>query len=216
MEIEKTWSLSRERRVRDNVVASAGLAALAPFALGAAGVIYGLDQGNPLFSQQRIGHNREPFTLYKVRTMPVGTLETTSHGHHDSRRSNKFARFLSTIRVDETPQLINVLRGEMAIVGWRPLLKVDYENVMDTSSPSEQKDFHRAMAISMPGFADEYGLNVHQGLLPNTPENLREAIIDFANNTSKANDMATMRRAAVVLTGFFHEEFHTIISDRSE
>lgn len=209
MEIKNTWAPSMERRVRDKVKASAALVVLSPFALASAGVVYGLDRGNPLFRQQRIGHNGELFTLGKIRTMPLGTSETSSDGHHDSRRTNNFTKFLSTIRLDETYQLINILRGDMSIVGWRPPLKAEFEDMMDASSPSEQKDLHAAMRASWPGFTDNHMLSLHEGTDVYTPEGRREAIIDFAINTSKEYDAAIMRRSVKYLASLAIQEVRT-------
>lgn len=216
MEIENTWASSRERIVRDKLKASTVLAVASPFAIGAAGVVYGMDRGNPIFTQQRVGHNGELFTLQKIRTMPVGTPETSSDGHHDSRRTNKFAKSLSTIRLDEIPQLTNVLRGDMAIVGWRPPLKAEFEDIMDASSPSEQKELQSAMRASWPGFTDNHMLSLHEGLEVYTPEGRREAIIDFATNTSKEYDAAVMRRSTKFLVSLAVQEVQSIFLGQTD
>ncbi len=78
--------------------------------------------GRPiLFTQLRPGHRGRPFRLYKFRTMttavaPDGSLLP------DAQRLTRFGRFLRSTSLDELPELINILRGEMAFVGPRPLL----------------------------------------------------------------------------------------------
>ena len=74
-----------------------------------------------LFRQQRPGLNGQPFTIYKFRTM---TDARDAHGQllPDAERLTKFGRFLRSTSLDELPELINVLKGEMSIVGPRPLL----------------------------------------------------------------------------------------------
>lgn len=74
-----------------------------------------------LFRQKRPGHRGEIFTLYKFRTMRT---ETDEQGKPlpDSKRLTKLGRFLRSTSLDELPELINVLKGEMSLVGPRPLL----------------------------------------------------------------------------------------------
>ena len=78
--------------------------------------------GSPiLFKQERIGYKERVFTIYKFRTM---TNETDSTGKllPDSKRLTPFGKWLRRLSIDEIPQLFNVLKGDMSIVGPRPLL----------------------------------------------------------------------------------------------
>ena len=80
-----------------------------------------LDTGSPVFLQTRVGKGRKEFVLIKFRTMPVGTESVATH-LADSSSITALGRFLRKTKLDELPQLINVLRGEMSIVGPRPCL----------------------------------------------------------------------------------------------
>jgi len=106
-------------------------------------VIMGGSSGPILFRQRRVGRQGREFTCYKFRTMNVGA-ETDSHRGHatqliksetpmtklDTRRDPRLIPFGAALRatgLDELPQLINVLRGEMSIVGPRPCIPYEYE-----------------------------------------------------------------------------------------
>lgn len=109
------------RRIVD-VVVSATLLVLVLPVLGFAALVVLLDLGTPvLYRQVRPGLHGELFTLYKFRTMrPHGTDEDMLAS--DPHRLTRVGRFLRATSIDELPQLFNVLRGEMSLVGPRPLL----------------------------------------------------------------------------------------------
>src|SRR5262245_65608248 len=86
-----------------------------------AGVLALLDVGPPIFFwQERLGRKGRPFLLYKFRTLKA-PLDSTVHPTAGSRRPSDVGRFLRATRLDELPQLLNVLSGEMSMIGPPPL-----------------------------------------------------------------------------------------------
>ena len=106
------------RRLLDLTLAGPALIACAPLLLGL-GLAIRLDSPGPaLFRQERVGRDGERFVLLKLRTMRGGPGGTLTVG--EDPRITRLGRFLRRHRLDELPQLVNVLRGEMALVGPRP------------------------------------------------------------------------------------------------
>jgi lipopolysaccharide/colanic/teichoic acid biosynthesis glycosyltransferase len=109
------------KRGVDIVVSAAGLIITAPIQIAVSAAVR-INLGSPvLFRQQRPGKNERIFELLKFRTM----LPVTEEQSTDEQRLTKFGKFLRSTSLDELPSLWNVLRGDMSLVGPRPLL-VEY------------------------------------------------------------------------------------------
>ena len=107
-------------RIFDIVFSFLGLLILSPLILLL--LIFGvLDTGSPLFRQERVGMNQKPFQLLKFRSMHVNTQTVATHLVQVSAIT-KWGSFLRKSKLDELPQLFNVLMGDMSFVGPRPNL----------------------------------------------------------------------------------------------
>ncbi len=109
------------KRLFDIVAAALLLVVLLPVWLLLAGLVW-WRLGSPIFfRQRRPGLNNEPFTVYKFRTM-TDDRDAAGNFLPDAERLTPFGRFLRSGSLDELPELINILKGEMSLVGPRPLL----------------------------------------------------------------------------------------------
>lgn len=120
------------KRMLDVLLALLGLGVmlLPMVVLGAA--LYWDDPGPVLFYQTRLGRHGQPFTLYKLRTMKVSAPRSVATWalREPERYITRMGRFLRRTSLDEVPQLINILKGDMSLVGPRPLIP-------------EEQDIHR-------------------------------------------------------------------------
>jgi undecaprenyl phosphate N,N'-diacetylbacillosamine 1-phosphate transferase len=110
---EKTY---HGKRALDLLVAGTACAAFAPLVAGIAVATWLEDSGSPLFAQSRVGRERKPFTILKLRSM-------------QAQRVTRVGHWLRRTGIDELPQFVNVLRGEMSVVGPRPLTQPDVERL---------------------------------------------------------------------------------------
>ena len=109
------------KRLLDFLLSAAGVVILSPLILALTGIGAVMMKGNPFFTQARPGRREKIFRLVKFRTMtngrgPDGKLLP------DAERLNGYGRFLRASSLDELPELFNILAGQMALVGPRPLL----------------------------------------------------------------------------------------------
>ncbi|MDR3511692.1 MAG: sugar transferase [Caulobacteraceae bacterium] len=128
-------------RVIDIVVAAAGLVFVAPLLLSLMALIWVGDGGSPIFAQTRIGMGGRRFRCLKLRTMCVDAEQRLAallirdawaraewvrdHKLRDDPRITAFGHFLRKSSLDELPQLVNVLKGEMSLVGPRPIVEAE-------------------------------------------------------------------------------------------
>ena len=120
------------------------------------------DTGSPVFKQERVGKNKKPFTLYKFRTMNVKAQSVATH-LANTAEITKFGSFLRKSKLDELPQLFNVLFGDMSLVGPRP-------NLFNQTELIEERD-RRGVYNVVPGIT---GLAQINEIDMSTPRELAE------------------------------------------
>ncbi|MDP8079232.1 sugar transferase [Phocoenobacter skyensis] len=161
-------------RVLDFVFSFFGILFLLP--VGIILYIIGLfDTGSPIFIQERVGKNKKPFNLIKFRTM---SLETESVASHLASTSSitKFGSFLRRTKLDELPQLLNVLKGDMSLVGPRP-------NLFNQKELIEERDKLGVYSV-VPGIT---GLSQINEIDMSTPQKLAEKDAEMIANYNLKN-----------------------------
>jgi lipopolysaccharide/colanic/teichoic acid biosynthesis glycosyltransferase len=119
-------------RFFDFIFSLIGLVLLSPILLALVIIGY-FDTGSPVFCQERVGKNKQPFNLYKFRSMHVDTKSVATHLANYSSVT-KYGAFLRKSKLDELPQLWNVLLGDMSLVGPRPNLFNQEELIQERES----------------------------------------------------------------------------------
>jgi len=140
------------KRLFDWLATGLGLVVISPILLVIALLVW-IFHGRPiLFRQKRPGYKGQPFSNYKFRTM-TDVRDSGKHLLSDAERMTGLGRFLRSLSLDELPELFNVLRGEMSLVGPRPLLM----QYLDRYS-TEQARRHEVLP-GMTGWAQVNGRN---------------------------------------------------------
>ncbi len=129
------------KRAVDVVCSVAGLAVLSPVFLVVMAAIVANDPGNPFFIQTRIGMNGKEFRIYKFRSMykdaekQLALLQKRNESRgatfkiKDDPRITKIGKFIRKTSIDELPQLLNILKGDMSVIGPRPFIPSEQENL---------------------------------------------------------------------------------------
>ncbi len=156
-------------RLLDFLMAFFGLIVTSPILLIVTIIGY-FDTGSPIFIQQRVGKNKNSFNLIKFRTMSVDTKSVASH-LASTASITKLGSFMRKTKIDELPQLINVLKGEMSFVGPRPNLFNQEELI------NERQD--RGVYNVLPGIT---GLAQVKSIDMSTPKLLAEVDQEMINS----------------------------------
>lgn len=118
-QIAREPMFERIKRIADILLAGLGLIIAAPLIAAAGLAVWLGDRGPVFFAQNRVGKNHRVFRLFKLRTMRADPLDGDLYTRKDDPRITRAGRFLRATRLDEFPQLWNVLRGDMSLIGPR-------------------------------------------------------------------------------------------------
>ncbi len=161
------WAM---RRLQDVVLSILALAVLTPFMLLIMAIILVDDpKGSPIFRQERVGKDGKHFMMFKFRTMVVGAEEQLpalmrKHGCaspsfklENDPRITRVGGFLRKTSIDELPQLINIIKGEMSIVGPRPVVQREVD---------QYDAYQRQRLLITPGLTCFWQIQPHRNCVP--------------------------------------------------
>ena len=154
--------------------------------------------GPIFFKQPRVGFNSKPFMMYKFRTMTVDLTDDGSRGtSRDSQRITRVGRFLRRTSIDELPQLVNVLLGEMSVVGPRPHVP---NMLVGEGVYSEVVQQYAARHRIKPGITGWAQINGMRGGIDSLEKAKRGADLDlyYIANWSPKLDIKIMLRTVLV------------------
>jgi O-antigen biosynthesis protein WbqP len=170
------------KRIFDVVAAAAGLILSSPFVLACMIWVRLDSEGPAILRQQRIGRDERPFTCYKLRTMKSGTRNAPSH-EVTAMSVTKAGVYLRRLKLDELPQLWNVLKGEMSLVGPRPCLPTQTELILARR--------RQGLAGLRPGIT---GVSQVAGVDMSDPERLAQLDATYMADMSLAADLRLIWR----------------------
>lgn len=151
-------------------------------------------KGNPIFSQKRLGLNNVEFNMYKVRSMDIDAEKNGAQwAKKNDPRITKVGKFIRMTRIDEIPQLFNILKGDMSIIGPRPEREVFYKKFEETIP-----NFRDRLLVK-PGLTGYSQVNGGYDL---SPEEKLKGDLYYAHNQSVKIDMViVIKTMRVLFTG---------------
>jgi lipopolysaccharide/colanic/teichoic acid biosynthesis glycosyltransferase len=202
----QNWCFSPRKYLLDRVIAAAALICLAPLMIALTVLITITSQGPVIFRQKRVKQDRKEFWIFKFRTMRVNPPESgpTLTAAGDSRVT-PIGRILRRTKLDELPQLLNVLRGELSLVGPRPELP-KYVDTVDRR--------YQAVWRLRPGITSYASLRFRheEVLLASLPAEMREEVyisrilpekieteMEYARSASFATDLGVMLHTVIAI-----------------
>lgn len=170
------------KRLFDILAAAFGLVILSPLIVGVWVLVLVRDGAPAIFPQPRIGRHGKPFICYKFRTMRSGSAQVATH-LADTAMITPLGKWLRRWKLDELPQLVNVLKGEMSLVGPRPSLTTQAELITERD--------RRGVLALRPGIT---GLSQMRGIDMRDPVRLARSDADYLADATFFGDLRLILR----------------------
>lgn len=192
--INETFYYRIIKRILDIIFSLILLIATSPILIVSLIIVFLQDFKNPIFSQKRVGVRNEEFTIYKIRSMVHNAeKDGAKWAEKNDMRVTLFGKFIRKTRIDELPQLWNVIKGDMSIIGPRPELEVFYIEFEETIP-----NFRDRLAVK-PGLTGWAQVN---GGYDITPEQKLKYDLEYIDNLSfKLETKIFFKTIKVIFTG---------------
>lgn len=189
MKSGERWLKSKEKRSFDILFSTTASTLALPLGLTAMVALAVENRQNPFFCQKRVGNPDRELWVPKLRTLagPVEHLPSAK-GHDHERAAGMFSSLVRRTHIDETPQFALVMRGGMSVVGPRPIVKPEFDEIMDNLSPSEQDEWRAARRACKPGLVNALSPAQHVDGYENNPRLVAESDITYVQTASRKED----------------------------
>jgi lipopolysaccharide/colanic/teichoic acid biosynthesis glycosyltransferase len=184
------------KRFMDILLCSLAIIAAVPIIIIACAAVVIESEGLPIFKQERLGKNGNPFMLYKIRSMYNNAEEKcgAKWAEKNDPRVTKVGKFIRKTRIDELPQLLNIIKGDMSIVGPRPEREAFYDKFEKGIAPG-----YRRRLLIKPGLTGYAQINGGYDLSPQ--EKLR-LDMKYINDKSLLEDFKIIiKTTCIVING---------------
>lgn len=191
---ESIFSYLTTKRIMDVFLAGSVLLLLSPLALLLAVAIRLESKGHPIFKQSRVGYKGQIFTIYKFRSMTIGSEKGDVYTRKGDKRVTRLGGFMRKTRLDEIPQLWNILKGDMSLIGPRPEWNVLVERY---EREIEFYHFRHLVKPGLTGWAQvnySYGANLHD-----TIEKLKYDLFYVQKSSPKLDLMVVLKTIYTIL-----------------
>lgn len=178
---------NRIKRLLDIVISLLSLIILTPLFLVVAVSVKLSSKGDVFFKQERVGIKGKPFKIYKFRTMHVNPKRELKQTTNNDPEVFPLGKLLRRLKIDELPQILNVLKGDMSIIGPRPCLQQTYNEMPDWA--------HKRFDVR-PGLS---GLAQVNGNITISWEDRWKYDIKYAKNPTFQNDLAIIGKTFLVI-----------------
>jgi lipopolysaccharide/colanic/teichoic acid biosynthesis glycosyltransferase len=179
------------RRILDFAVLIPMIPVLIPFILIISIILYFEQKGNFIYTQIRAGYLEKPFLIYKFKTMIDCNFDEINYLYHNTNRETKFGSFLRKHRFDELPQLLNIIIGDMSLIGPRPEAYCHYTFF------AEKIENYNMRKLVVPGLTGWAQINYpHAISVTETAERL-EYDLEYINNANLYIDIKIIFRTII-------------------